>query len=313
MFTYHRRIQSSTVFDRHQSPPIADKTTDDAYAYRTAQNSVSCLYQAHIAGVWRNVTVQWSKNLMTHSMSITVDSYDGQQLHYQSCKIDLKPWHFWSKKGYKSFDVDGADVDVYWDLRSAKFNGSPEPSSDYYVAVVSDDEVVLLLGDCSKKAYKRTKSRPALADAVLCYKKENVFSKKSFSTKARFDDRSQREHDIVVECSNSWPRDPEMWISVDGIVLIHIKNLQWKFRGNQTISVGSQAVQVFWDVHDWLFKALGTGHGLFIFKPAAGEEYGDDGDAESGSDGSGSRYHSTHSCAGRSSQFCLFLYAWKME
>uniref|UniRef100_A0A7N0TXT8 DUF868 family protein n=1 Tax=Kalanchoe fedtschenkoi TaxID=63787 RepID=A0A7N0TXT8_KALFE len=312
MFSYHRRIQSSTsVFDP-QNPSLAENNTDDFPTYRTAQNSVSVLYQAHIAGAWRNVTVHWTKNLITHSMSITVDSYDGHQLHYQSCKIDLKPWHFWSKKGYKSFDVDDADVEVYWDLRSAKFSGSPEPSSDYYVAIVSDDEAVLLLGDSSKKAYKRTKARPALADAILCYKKEHVFSKKSFSTRSRFDERSQRHYDIVVESSTSWPRDPEMWISVDGIVLIHVKNLQWKFRGNQTISVGSQAVQVFWDVHDWLFKSPGTGNGLFIFKPAAEEEW-EDAEVGSGSDGSGSRYHSTHSCAGRSSHFCLFLYAWKLE
>lgn len=180
-------------------------------------------------------------------------------------------------------------MDVYWDLRSAKFSGSPEPYGDFYFALVSNEEVVLLLGDYKKKAYKRTKARPALVEPALFYKKENVFAKKSFSTRAKFDER-RKEHDIVVESSTTGPRDPEMWVSIDGIVLIHVRNLQWKFRGNQTVLVDKQPVIVFWDVHDWLFSGPGTGHGLFIFKPEAvksesdreGSGQGCDSDASNG-------------------------------
>lgn len=252
---------------------------------------------------------------MNHSLTVSVESLGSD--HLSTCKIDLKPWHFWAKKGYKTFEVDGNQLDVYWDMRSAKFSGtSPEPCSDFYIALVSEEEVVMLIGDLKKKAYKRTKSRPALVDAVMFYKKEHVFGKKSFSTRAKFDPR-KREHDIVVESSTSGPRDPEMWISIDGIVLIHVRNLQWKFRGNQTVLVNKQPLQVFWDVHPWLFCSPGTGHGLFIFKPGPPESESDqesDGTSKGDeSDCSGpSRYYSVHSYS-KASQFCLFLYAWKIE
>ncbi|KAL3824420.1 hypothetical protein ACJIZ3_020449 [Penstemon smallii] len=293
--------------------PLAQKLTADPITQKVAQSTVSCVYQAHIACFWRNVTILWSKNLMNHSLSISVDSVEREQAY--TCKIDLKPWHFWAKKGYKTFEIDGNQLEAYWDLRSAKFSGSPEPCSDYYVALVSEEEVVLLLGDYKKKAYKRTKSRPALVDALMFYKKEHVFGKKSFSTRAKFDQR-KRDHDIVVESSTSGPRDPEMWISIDGIVLIHIKNLQWKFRGNQTVLVNKQPVQVFWDVHSWLFCVPGSSHGLFIFKPGEPEEDSDTEDNNSRCDESdcsaNSRYYSTQSYS-KASKFCLFLYAWKIE
>ncbi|KAL0441455.1 UNVERIFIED_CONTAM: hypothetical protein Sradi_0084400 [Sesamum radiatum] len=268
--------------------PLAQKLMNDPVTQKTAQSMVTCVYQTHIAGFWRNVTIVWSKNLMNYSLSISVESIDHDQPYM--CKIELKPWHFWAKRGQSR----------------AQFR--------FYVALVSEEEVVLLLGDNKKKAYKRTKGRPALVEAVMFYKKEHVFGKKSFSTRAKFDQK-KREHEIVVESSTSGPREPEMWISIDGIVLIHIKNLQWKFRGNQTVLVNKQPVQVFWDVHAWLFCAPGSSHGLFIFKPGEPEADSDVEDETRGdeSDCSGpSKYYSTLSYS-KASQFCLFLYAWKIE
>ncbi|KAL7152427.1 hypothetical protein ABFS83_04G096500 [Erythranthe nasuta] len=310
------RSQSLSTSD---AQPFPQKLSNDPVTNKAAQTTVTCVYQTHIAGFWRNVTVLWGKNLMNYSLSISVDSVEKEGVY--TCKIDLKPWHFWAKKGYKAFEVDGNQMEAYWDLRSAKFSGSPEPVSDFYVVLVSEEEVVLLLGDLKKKAYKRTKARPALVDAMLFYKKENVFGKKSFSTRAKFD-RKKKEHDIVVESSTSGPKDPEMWISIDGIVLVHIVNLQWKFRGNQTVLVNKQPIQVFWDVHAWLFCGPGSNHGLFIFKNGEGEGESDEEvveeEDENGSKGDesecseNSKYFSTHSYS-KDSKFCLFLYAWKIE
>uniref|UniRef100_A0A7N0RA58 DUF868 family protein n=1 Tax=Kalanchoe fedtschenkoi TaxID=63787 RepID=A0A7N0RA58_KALFE len=283
----------------------SDKIIEPPETQKASQSIVSCLHQASIGAYWRNVTIMWSKNLMNYSMSVVVD---GNLTDTQyTCKVDLKPWHFWSKKGFKAFDVEGAEVEVYWDLRSAKFSTSPEPISDYYVALVSDGEVVLLLGDMKKKVFKRTKSRPALVHAVLCQKTEHVFAKRTFSTRAVLDQRQEKVYDIVVESSTIGHKDPEMWISIDGVVLIHVKNLQWKFRGNQTVMVNKQSVQVFWDVHDWLFVSPCDGHGMFIFKPIDADA---ETDAES-ANGSDRNYHSAF--AKPSPDYCLFLYAWKIE
>jgi hypothetical protein len=291
---------------------LSEKTTEEPVPSKVAQSTVTCFYQTNVAGFWRNVTILWCKNLMNHSLHITVDSVGGDSQF--SCKIDVKPWNFWSRKGYKTFEVEGNQVEVYWDLRCPKFTGSPEPTSDYYVALVSDEEVVLLLGDYKKKAYKRTKSRPALVDARLLVKKENVFAKKSFTTKAKFDEM-RKENEIVIDSlTGSNTNDPEMWISIDGIVLLHVKNLQWKFRGNQTVMVDKQPVQVFWDVHDWLFSGSGAGPGLFIFKPGPVEaESEKEGGAVEGSESDDGSVPYSSSLSSATFEFCLVLYAYKIE
>lgn len=73
---------------------------------------------------------------------------------------------------------------------------------------------------------------------------------------------------------------------------------------------------MFWDVHDWLFRSSLAGHGLFIFKPVVGLdgeslEMSGQGEATVDSDVStGSKYYATRTGA---PEFCLYLYAWKME
>lgn len=319
IMAFHLSFRSQSVSNPSEGSHLVERISEEPLPLpsKIAQSTVTCIYQVHVAGHWRNVSVLWSKNLMNHTINLKVDSIR-DELGY-TCKIDVKPWYFWNKKGYKSFEVDGHQVEVYWDLRSARFVGScPEPISDYYVALVSDEEVVvLLLGDQNhkKKAFKRMKLRPSLVEAQLLVKRESVFAKKSFTTKAMFDEK-RKENEIVVESSTFGNKEPEMWISIDGIVSIHVKNLQWKFRGNQTVMVNKQPVQVFWDVHDWLFSETGSGPGLFIFKPGPVEvenEKEDRGievcDSDDGSTASG--YYSTLGYAPFES--CLVLYAYKLE
>ncbi|CAD5182090.1 uncharacterized protein LOC135637149 [Musa acuminata AAA Group] len=297
------------VTSSHRDP--ADKHAEEAAGGKTPpQCSVISTYRAKIGGVPRIVTVVWSKNLMNHSLSVSIEK--GSSL---TCKVDLKPWPFRSKKGSKSFDVDGKQIDVSWNFRLAKFSDGPEPTEGYYVALVCDEEVVLLLGDRKKKAYKKTRSRPSLEEATLVSKKENVFGKKCFAARVRFDGRN-KEHDIVVANSIAEHKDPEMWISIDGVILIHVNHLQWKFRGNETVWVEQVPVQVLWDVHDWLFRGPGSGHALFMFKPGlpalAAEEKHDGGDPVS-SNTESSMVSSGGGGDDGSPEFCFFLYAWKME
>ncbi|KAK7316531.1 hypothetical protein RJT34_00068 [Clitoria ternatea] len=316
---FHLSSRSQSVSNSKQGSPIVGRVSEEPLPLpnKNAQNTVTCIYQTNVAGCWRNVTVLWCKNHTSHTLNLKVDSIRGDFTY--TCKIDVKPWYFWNKKGYKSIGVDGHQVEVYWDLRSAKFsNGSgPEPSSDYYVTLVSDEEVVLFLGDNKKKAYKRMKMKPSLVGAMLLVKRENMFAKKSFSTKAKFDEKRE-ESDIVVESSTFGQKEPEMWVSIDGIVLIHVKNLQWKFRGNQTVTVNKQPVQVFWDVHDWLFSESGSRPGLFIFKPGHVDLEGEKEEKEEkgiegcdSDDGSTSGYYSTVSYT--PFEACHVLYAYKLE
>uniref|UniRef100_A0A0D9V9B5 DUF868 domain-containing protein n=1 Tax=Leersia perrieri TaxID=77586 RepID=A0A0D9V9B5_9ORYZ len=228
-------------------------------ATRSGQSAVTLVYRAEISGHSRLVTVTWCRNLLTHGLSVSIEGSAGNGKDKigkdygeaaataaagdavtgkscSACKVEMQPWHFWRKYGAKQFQVDGNAIDVVWDLRGARFSDEPEPMSDYYVAVVAGEEVVLLLGNLKKEAFRRTGSRPSLQDAVL-----------------------------------------------------------WKFRGNECISINKLKVQVYWDAHDWLF-GTGMRHALFIFKP------------EPPSPGMDSDFN-----PGEYSDFCLFLYAWKVE
>ncbi|KAJ6753313.1 KINESIN-LIKE PROTEIN (DUF868) [Salix purpurea] len=269
-------------------PSSTEKETEEQTTNKSPQISVTYIYTVELAELCSNVTVTWSKNVLNCSLSISVENPLDEN-HY-TCKIDIKTWQFWGKKGLKSFEVDGKRVDVYWDFRQAKFSNNAEPLSDYYVALVYNEEVVLLLGDMKMDALKRTKRRPSLTEPILLCKKENVYGKRSFCAKAMFQ-KDKTEHDLVIEYSLSGLGDPEMGIAVDGF-----------------------EVQIFWDVHDWLFSGSSTSHGLFILKPAA-QEGGDDkvGDGRHCRGNDGGMYDSPKERSSSTPEFFHVINAWKYE
>ncbi|KAJ4827200.1 hypothetical protein Tsubulata_016786 [Turnera subulata] len=318
---------------------------DPATVTRSGQSVFMSVYRTKLADQCRFITITWCKNLLLHGLSVSVEgsSSEGGDCQY-TCKVELKPWYFWRKQGSKRFVVDGKGVDIFWDLKAAKFNGETEPSSDYYVAVVCDEEVVLLLGDLRKDAYRKTGCRPALIDPILVSRKEHVFGKKKFCTRIKFHEKG-RFHEISIECKNRGSAssgsnvvngstsscvnevEPEMEIRIDGHLVIHVKHLQWKFRGNESINLHKLRVEVYWDVHDWLFSP-GLRHALFIFKPVMLSTTSLSSLSTSSSSPPLSSSTSTTplssqtggsgsleglSSAGGSSDFCLFLYAWKVE
>lgn len=308
--------EASSPFSNSETTS-ADKAYEGHATNKTdPQSYVTCFYQCKVAQICHNFLVTWSKNPTNHSLTIKVENICSEKQN--TCKIDLKTWQFWGKKGLKSFEVNGTRFDVFWDFRQAKFSSSSsEPFSDYYVALVSNEEVILLLGDLKTDAYKRTMSRPSIEEAKLLYKEESVYGKRYFSTKAMFD-AVKKEHEIIIENSLSGPDDPEMWITVDGMVVIRVTNLNWRFRGNETVMVDNVPLEIFWDVHDWLFKGPGSSHGLFIFK--LGMKNGGcnlpsyEFEERNSSEESSAVISRCESQKGSSaSEFCHFLYAWKID
>ena len=65
---------------------------------------------------------------------------------------------------------------------------------------------------------------------------------------------------------------PGLSIKIEKQRVIHVKNLEWKFRGNQTVVLDGVSIEVFWDVHNWLFSHHAspspTGSAIFIFQKA---------------------------------------------
>ncbi|KAE8684027.1 putative 50S ribosomal protein L19 [Hibiscus syriacus] len=297
-----------------------EKPSDDPTAVtRSGESVFISVFRTKIADQCRLVIVTWCKNELLHGLSVSVEGPQGENQY--GCKFELKPWWFWRKQGSKRFVIDGnKPVDVFWHLKAVKFNGQTEPISDYYVAVVCNEEVVLLVGDLKKEAYRKTGCRPALIDPILVSRKEHIFGRKRFSTRAKFHEKGGF-HEISIECKNRNVDsldgvivvEPEMEMRIDGNLALHVQHLQWKFRGNESINVNKRRLQVYWDVHDWLFSP-GLRHALFIFKPVLSSSSSSSPlsslslSSQTGSSGSLEGLNN-----GGTPEFCLFLYAWKIE
>ncbi|KAJ4826955.1 hypothetical protein Tsubulata_040754 [Turnera subulata] len=288
---------------------------------RSGQSVFMSVYLTKLAGQCRLITITWCKNLLLHGLSVSVQATNGKELCH--CKVQVKPWSFWRKQGFKQFVIDGKTVDVAWDLTAAKFNGKTEPRSDYYVAIVCDEEVVLVVGDLKKDAYRKTRCRPALIEPILVSRKEHVFGKNRFTTRVKFHEK-EKFHDISLECSSTKSSsiigglDPQLEVKVDGQLAIQIKHLQWKFRGNESINVSDFRVEVYWDVHDWVFGS-GPKHGLFLFKPVSLSSPSPSPSTSSPPSSLSTHQEVVNFASGEddhgngSSSFCLFLHAWKEE
>ncbi|KAJ7294327.1 hypothetical protein O6H91_10G109600 [Diphasiastrum complanatum] len=235
---------------------------------RINQNIAASIYQTKIAGHCRLVTITWSKNVMMgHCLQVNVDD---PSFHI-TCKVEMRPWRFWMKQGWKSFATEGHKVEIHWDLSAAKYAIGPEPQEGYYVAMVCDKEVVLLLGDMSNEALKKSKAIPSNIEATLLSRREYLLGKKLFTTKAQIGDGG-RMHELMIEFQTASDGEPRLCIRVDRKIAVQVKRLMWKFRGNQTILVDGVQVEVFWDVHNWLFSCTGEAHAIFMFQTCLANE-----------------------------------------
>ncbi|KAJ0700223.1 hypothetical protein HanOQP8_Chr10g0365271 [Helianthus annuus] len=283
---------------------VADASCTNASATTTvtkaSQNLVTNVYQTKLVGKSRLIIVTWFKNLVGHCFSVEIDDLSGKSL----CKLDVKPSIFSKRKGSKSVEVDFVTIDVYWDLTSCKFGSGPEPIEGFYMGIVCKDDVVLLIGDLKKDVFKKTK---CLSNSMRLLKREHVFGKNVFGTKVQFKDHGQI-HDLRIECEafgpGPGPDEPRLVVRLDSKIVMQVQHLVWKFRGNCTISVDGLPVEVYWDVHNWLFGSS-TGSAVFMFQTCPGFE-------KSGAFAVDRAMINPWSCS-QSSGFCLTLYAWKSE
>lgn len=229
-------------------------------------------------------------------------------------KVDVRPSLFSKRKGSKSFLP--ANIQVYWDLCSAKFGPGPgpEPLEGYYIAVVCKGEMVLVVGDLRKEAFKKTGvvASSLASNAVLVSKREHILGKRVFQTKAQFWDNG-KVHDLKIEYDDNGgdsDGDPRLVVRVDAKTVVQVRHLQWKFRGNCAILVDGMQVEVFWDVHDWLFGSC-VGNAVFMFRTTLEmDKIGIMSLCDSPVlSWSGSMRFGDAELPG----FCLCLYAWKSE
>ncbi|KDP21447.1 hypothetical protein JCGZ_21918 [Jatropha curcas] len=243
---------------------VADSSASNTT--KAAQNLVTCVYQCKLRGRFCLITVTWTKNLMGQGLSVAIDDSANHCL----CKVDIKPWLFSKRKGCKNLEVDSCKIDIYWDLSNAKFGSGPEPLEGFYLAIAFNQDMVLLLGDMKKEAYKKIDNASIHSAAIFIAKREHIFGKKFYGAKAQFCDKGQM-HDVTIECDTVDLKDPCLVIRIDSKIVMQVKRLKWKFRGNHTILVDGLPVEVFWDVHNWLFGNA-MGNAVFMFQTCLSAE-----------------------------------------
>lgn len=240
----------------------SSSSSSSAAASKHAQNVVTCIYKCRLLQCRSClITITWAKNLMGQTLGISIDDL---------CKVDIKPWLFAKRKGSRTLTLnDSTDrVSIHWDLTNAKFGSRPEPMEGFFVAVIFNEEILLLIGDMKKEAYRRIDTDPTpSSNSVFVSKRENLFGKSFYVAKAQFFDQG-KVHDISIECDYSVGGmiDPCLVIRIDNKMVMQVRRLKWKFRGNYTIHVDGIPVEVYWDVHNWLFGTNGAGNAVFMFQ-----------------------------------------------
>ncbi|XVF89376.1 hypothetical protein PTKIN_Ptkin19aG0125300 [Pterospermum kingtungense] len=217
-------------------------------------------------------SLTWSSTFLGHSLHLHLHhpsshyspssplSLSTSTLYFH---LHIRPFVFWKKRGCKK--LSGATIpnaQVFWDLSRAKFGSGPEPQSGFYVAVVVDGEMRLLVGDLTDEAYARARAQKPGRSQALVLRREHVFGNKVYKTKARFGGKNR---EISIDCRVN--EDAKLCFSVDNQRVLQIKPLKWKFRGSERIVVDGASIQVSWDVYNWLFdKDSNNGHAVFMFK-----------------------------------------------
>ncbi|TKY52141.1 kinesin heavy chain [Spatholobus suberectus] len=230
------------------------------------QNVVTSIYQTQLCNSPTNLTLTWSRTLLSHSLTIYAP-------HTFSITITLNPStfsFFRTRPGSKSIYLTRSHkrsqkIKLLWDFSGALFGtqNSAEPDSCFYLAICCYGRVEFFLGDLILPVQLST-HQPG--DQTLVSRREHVFGGTSYVSRGEFMG-SKREIEIEL-CNGEVLR-----VKVDGQVCLVVKRLAWKFRGNEKIFVDGVEVEFYWDVLSWVVNSEngnGNGHGVFVFQVGDG-------------------------------------------
>ncbi|RDY13340.1 hypothetical protein CR513_01755, partial [Mucuna pruriens] len=213
------------------------------------------------------VSLTWSRSMVGRSLHIQLHQhpFDSPPFPSLSFNLYIRPFLFWKKHGAKKL---ASNTHLLWNFSKAKFGSGPEPISGFYVALVVNKHMTLLVGDATKDAYSKSKAHEPNSRQLLVLQKEHVFADRVYATRATFGGKTR---EIQIDCG--YRDHSRLCFSVDGEKVLQIKRLKWKFRGNERIEVDGVHVRISWDLYNWLFhKDNAHAHAIFMFKFEEDEE-----------------------------------------
>ncbi|PSR85362.1 LL-diaminopimelate aminotransferase [Actinidia chinensis var. chinensis] len=90
--------------------------------------------------------------------------------------------------------------------------------------------MVLLIGDLRREAIKKTSVPPSPSNAMLISKREHIFGRRVFGTRAQFCDHGN-VHNLTIECDTISVYDPCLVIRVDSNMVMQVKHFLGSFGG----------------------------------------------------------------------------------
>ncbi|KAK8615333.1 hypothetical protein V6N13_069108 [Hibiscus sabdariffa] len=228
---------------------------------------VTCVYKVLLStGNQMSIRVTWSKNHTSHGLVINFGDDDPSTCF----KLNTNSRFFGKKKGSKATESGHSKIEIFWDLSTAEYDTGPEPVHGFYVSVVINSEIGLVLGHMGEETITKKLKTTTTAKSSLVSRQEHCSGNTHYSTKAQFCDTGI-VHDVAIRCSGEHQglNHPVLLVCIDKKPVIRVKRLQWNFRGNQTIFVDGLLVDLMWDVHDWFFKPV-TGSAVFMFRTRSG-------------------------------------------
>lgn len=276
------------------SSNLANYLTPKLNPCYSTPREVTCIYKTKLSNQNQvlMITLTWFSNL---TAGIKVGGGGGEKAISSETFKRLK-----KQKGNENFISTCCSlvVEVLWDFSNAKYEGGPEPVDGFYVMVLVDSELCLVLGHKDYIA-KNSNSNINIITGFpngkfsLVSRSERLISCNAFySTKAQFCDEGI-QHDIVIKCGRDQEEEEESYnnsninnnkkkkkkknnnpvlsVCIDKKTIFKVKRLRWNFRGNQAIFLDGLLVDMMWDVHDWFFNSSSTsGCAVFMFRTRTG-------------------------------------------
>ncbi|KAG8376673.1 hypothetical protein BUALT_Bualt09G0088400 [Buddleja alternifolia] len=255
------------VSDSYCSGP-SNRAYSSSHSTPSIQNAVVCIYKIKLSTHKQfRIKLTWSKTQLNQGFSIGFNDYP-----FPSSKFIKNSGLLRKARGTKFFDFNNSKIEVIWDLYHARYETGPEPINGFYVVVLVNSELTLILGDLGQESeIKKRVSDLNVSEFSLISRSEHFSGNSVYATRAKFCDTGPG-HDILikyVDHDRTKVKSPVLSVYIDKKNVIEVKRLQWNFRGNQTIFVDGLLVDLMWDVHDWFYRPT-TGYAVFMFRTRSG-------------------------------------------
>ncbi|MCL7033586.1 hypothetical protein MKW94_003682 [Papaver nudicaule] len=188
-------FRPATITDdnNNDSHPSSSSTAAPPQPISGKPNVTSCVYQTTKLGL---VSFTWYTNVLGRSLQIDfrLPNNINESSATPCCfNLHIQPILFWRRKnGCKTYNLNNknnkdSSLQIYWNFARAKFSSDhPEPKSGFFVTLVLDGVMILLVGDSYNKTDQNSKNKSNRQQKqVLVLRREHVFASRFYSTKLK--------------------------------------------------------------------------------------------------------------------------------